>query len=248
LVEIGTEQSRINPKKEHEESNVMAKKKTTRKDLVKGTDEFLSLSSRAVIFFNTHVTGFKYVGMGILVIAVVYLGINTYMSYVNKKGQNAYNVAYDTLKQNMKPGTSPEALKESEELFDKVIDEYSMSKAARLALPQVAYLKFADKKYDEAIALYEEFSEKIPSDGDFNSLTKLALAACYEAKGDRTTAIGLLNAVLSRSDDPFRETAMYSLALLYRSESQPEKAKEILKEFVDQYKTSPFLPMAKALL
>ena len=226
----------------------MAKKKISRKELLKGPDEFLTLSSRAVNYYTAHTKMFKYAGLAIAVIVVVYLGINTYMRYVNKKGQNAYNFAYDTLSKNMGPGADAEGLKKSDELFDKVIDDYGLSKAARLALPQVAYLKFADKKYDEAIALYKEFSKKISGEGDFDSLTNLALAACYEAKGDNKTAIQHLNAILDRPADPFKETAMYSLARLYRLDGQSEKAREMLKEFIEKYKTSPFLPMAKARL
>ena len=139
-------------------------------------------------------------------------------------------------------------MKKSEDLFDRVIDEYGLSKAARLALPQLAYLKFADKKYDEAIALYEEFANEVSEDRDYQSLTNLALAACYEAKGDLKKAIENLNPILDRADDPFRETAMFSVARLDRLDGQPDKAKKILEEFVEQYKTSPFLPMAKAQL
>lgn len=226
----------------------MAKKKTSRKELLRGTDEFLSLSTRAFNFFNTHMTLFKYLGLAIAIIVVVYLGVYKYLDYVNKKGQNAYNIAYDTLIQNMRPGAGPQGLKRSEELFEAVIDEYGISKAARLALPQVAYLKFVDKKYDEAIALYTEFSKKISGDTDYESLTSLALAACHEAKGDLKKAMETLNPILDRPDNPFRETAMLSLARLYRLNAQPEKAREILKQFVQEYKTSPFLAIAKARL
>jgi hypothetical protein len=41
---------------------------------------------------------------------------------------------------------------------------------------------------------------------------------------------------------------MLSLERVYRIDNQPEKATEILKKFVQEYKTSPFLPMALARL
>jgi outer membrane protein assembly factor BamD (BamD/ComL family) len=41
---------------------------------------------------------------------------------------------------------------------------------------------------------------------------------------------------------------MLSIARLYRLDHKDEKSKEILKEFVEKYPTSPFLPMAKARL
>jgi hypothetical protein len=41
---------------------------------------------------------------------------------------------------------------------------------------------------------------------------------------------------------------MLNLERLYRLDNQPEKARDILEKFIEDYKTSPFLPMAKARL
>ena len=43
------------------------------------------------------------------------------------------------------------------ELFQKVKNQYSRSKAGRLALPELAFMRLQEKKYDEAISLYSEF-------------------------------------------------------------------------------------------
>jgi len=61
-------------------------------------------------------------------------------------------------------------------------------------------------------------------------------------------AILILSPIVEAPDNLFRETAMLSLERVYRIDNQPEKANEILKKFVQEYKTSPFLPMAKARL
>ena len=224
----------------------MAKKKITRKELLKGTDEFLSFSSKAVNFISTHMREIKLVGLAIAILAVAYLGLTTYLRYVNKHGQNAYNTAYNTLAKEMKPDPNPDNLRKSEELFRKVTDGYGRSKAATLALPQIAYLKFLDKKYDEAIVLYQKFFDKVSGNAEYESLANLALAACFEAKGDLKTAIETLIRVVNTPDNSFREAAKLSLARLYRLDHMPEKAKEILKEFAQEYTDSPFLPLAKA--
>ncbi len=226
----------------------MAKKKVTRKELLKGPDEFLTFSSKAVDFINTHQRQLRFLGVVIAVIVIAYLGGHMYLKFVNEKGQDAYNAAYNILTENMKPNADPENLQESEELFAEVIDKHGLSKAARLAFPQAGYVKFVEKKYDDAIVLYREFLDKVSGDTGYESLTSLGLAACYEAKGDLKTAIETLKPIVEVPDDPFKETAMLSLARLYRLDNKPEKAKEILKEFVEKYETSPFHPMAKAHL
>ena len=226
----------------------MAKKKKSRKELLKSPDEFMTFSEKALQFYHSHERQFQYLGMAIVAIVIVYLALNTYMRYVNSKGQEAYNAAYYALMRNLKDKPGLESLKESGALFAKVIDEHGSSKATRLAIPQVAFGKFIEKNYDEAIALYEEFLDSVSGEGQYSSLARLALAACYEAKGEVKRALKTLAPVFEGQDDPFKESAMLSQARLYRLDNKPEKEKEVLRRFVEEYKTSPFLPFAKARL
>ncbi len=226
----------------------MAKKKVSRKEFLKGPDEFLTFSSKAINFFSTHVRELQYVGLAIAIIIIGYLAIYSYLRYENKHGQDAYNTAFYTFGKSLKVDLDPEELKKSQELFEAVINNYGMSKAARLALPQIAYIKFLEKRYDEAIAFYRRYLEKVSGDKQYESLTNLALAGCYEAKGDLKGAIDILIPIIENRDDPFRETAMFSLARLYRLYNKPEKEKKVLKNFVEEYSNSPFAPMAKTRL
>lgn len=226
----------------------MAKQKVTRKELLKKPDEFLSISARAVVFVREHQKHFSYAGIVVLAAIVVYLGINTYLNYSNKKGQGAYNAAYYDLMARMNEKGEEKDLKEPEELFRKVMDEYGRSKVSRLAPPQVAFLKYRDKKYDEAIGLYLRFIEDVPQNSPYRSLAGVALAACYEEKGELEKAIERLKAVILGPDDFFKEQAMLSLARVYTLSNQKDKAREILEDFVSTYPTSPFLPQAKARL
>ena len=223
-------------------------KKISRKELLKGTDEFLTFSGKAVNFMTTHQRELKYAGVVIAILVVAYLGITTYLRYVNKNGQNAYNTAYQTLTKEMKPDANPDNLLKSEELFNKVTDDYGLSKVAQLALPQIAYLKFLDKKYDDAIGLYQKFLDKVAGNTEYELMTNLALAACFEAKGDLKTAMETLIPVIEIPDSSFSEPAMLSLARLYRLDNKPEKAREVLNKFVEQHGDSPLLPFAKAQL
>jgi predicted negative regulator of RcsB-dependent stress response len=223
-------------------------KKISRKELLKGTDEFLTFSGKAVNFMTTHQRELKYAGVVIAILVVAYLGVTTYLRHVNKNGQNAYNTAYQTLTKEMKPDANRDNLLKSEELFSKVTDDYGLSKVAQLALPQIAYLKFLDKKYDEAIGLYQKFLDKVAGNTEYELMTNLALAACFEAKGDLKSATEILIPVIEIPDSSFSEPAMLSLARLYRLDNKPEKAREILNKFVEQHLDSPLLPFAKAQL
>ena len=146
----------------------MAKKRVTRKQLLKGPDEFLTFTEKAALFIREHDREFKYIAGAVAAILLIYLGVNAGMGYINKKGQSAYNMAYNLMgAQNMDLSPESEELKQSAELFQKVIDDYGLSKASRLALPELAYVKMVEKKYDEAIHLYQEFLDKAPDNSPF---------------------------------------------------------------------------------
>ena len=105
-----------------------------------------------------------------------------------------------------------------------------------------------EKKYDEAIPLYQEFLDKAPENSPYQSLARIAIATCHEAKGEFEQAIEILNQVTTLVDDLFKEQVLFSLARIHRVAGQKDKAKEILEEFVEKYQDSPFLPLAKAHL
>jgi outer membrane protein assembly factor BamD (BamD/ComL family) len=223
-------------------------KKTTRKELLKSPDEFLTLSSRAIQYAKTHQRRLKIVGIAVAVAALAYLAVQSYFRHINAGGQETYNTAYRSLAEKTGPQPSAEGLKEAETLFRKVEEEYGLSKAAMLAAPQIAYLKFESRDYDAAIAEYQRFLKKFSDRPAYGGLAKLALAACHEAKGDFKTAIGLLSPFSADDRADFRETAVWGLARLYRLDNQPEKARETLNAFIAKYPDSPLVPTAKALL
>jgi predicted negative regulator of RcsB-dependent stress response len=226
----------------------MAAKKLSKKELQK-EDEFVSFSTRALMYARAHAKKFKIAGAAVGVIVVVYLCVWGYLGHVDRKGQAAYNEAYYALLQGLsQPQQDPVKLKGVEEGFRKVIDQYSLSGAGRLAYPELAHLKFTEKKYDEAIPLYQAYLKEFPAASLYHSLAQLALAGCYEGKGETEKAVEALKGVLSGPEDAASEIASFSLARLYRASGQVDKSRETLKAFAEKYKDSPFLPMAKAFL
>jgi outer membrane protein assembly factor BamD (BamD/ComL family) len=226
----------------------MAAKKTTRKELLKSPDEFITFSSRAFEFFMAHVRELKIAGMVVLGLLVCYLAGYAYFWYVNQKGQAAYNEAFYQITDSAEPEKYRENLKKAVEIFQGVIEAHGWSDAAELAIPQVAYGKFVNGEYDQSIKLYSDFRKEVSGDPDFVTLSDLAIAACHEAAGDFKKAIDALKLVLDGPDSPFKESAAYSLTRVYRLDHQADQAQTALKSFIEKYPSSPLVPMAKAHL
>ena len=225
----------------------MAKGKKTRKELLSTNDEFITLSGKAFELAGKYKKQLEIAGCCILVIALLYMGGNLYLKNLNSRAQDAYNIGYYTLSENMGTEKKQEELDKSREDFAKVLEDYKMSSLASLALPQMAYIDFLQKKYDDAISKYQEYL-KNTSEEPYASLAKLALSVCFEEKKDYDKAIGTLEKVTAGKDDYSKEQAMLDLARIYRLKNDYAKSNEILKDFIEKFPSSPSLSAAKAAI
>ncbi len=226
----------------------MAKKKVKRKELLKEPDEFLTFSARAFNWVSTHRNQLVTAAVIIGVLIGLYVAGWGYWRYTNKKAQEAYNQAYSILLKSLHPDASPEEWKKAEEGFKRVFEDYGLSKVAPLALPEAAMAAYLQGRYDEAIKLYKKFLGEMGQETLYQTLTRLAMATCFEAKGDPASAKEVLQEVLNGPDGPFKALAHLSLARVYSSTTEEDKAKKSLEQFLKQLPDSPFVPVAKAML
>jgi len=226
----------------------MAKKKTTRKELLKKDDEFISLSTRFFEYVSTHGKQIQYLTVSVMIIIAIVIGISFYFKHLNKKSLAAYNLAYTNLVSDSSSDISEDTITKSIEELDSLIKKYGWTKMATLAIPQLAYLKFGQGKYDEAISLYQTYLKKDKSASIYHLMTHFGLAAAYEAKSEHQSAIQHLKKIIDDENNFLKEEALFSLGRLYALSGQQEMSKEIFKDFVNQFKESPLVPLAKANL
>ncbi|MBN2033466.1 MAG: tetratricopeptide repeat protein [Deltaproteobacteria bacterium] len=220
----------------------MARQKIKRKDLLKSPDEFLTLTERALNFVRDRARYFHFAGIAVAAVALVYIGVTTYLNYVDQKAQDAYFTAYSEVRE------EKAELEKAEELFKKVAKEYRFSSVSKLVAPQIGYLKYGEKKYDEALAFYKTFVNQFSEGSPYHSLATLALAAVHEQKGEPDKGIDLLRDLSSIPGNVFMEQTLLSLGRLYQLTDQHEKAREIYKDFTGRFATSPFMAQVKAYL
>ncbi len=226
----------------------MAKKKPTRKALLKEPDEFLTLSARFFAWVQNNRRKLQNAGIVVGIILALYVAGYLYYQHVNKKGQNTYNQAYSILLEAISPELDQNKLTESQKIFKKLIDSYSFSKVSRLAFPQAAFICFLQGEYDKAINLYEKFLKEMDDNPHYQVLTEIALAACYEQKKDLKAAEKLLAPLCNGPDHPFKEFSILALSRVYRMENQKQKSDDLLKNFIKEFPDSPFVPLAKSFI
>jgi tetratricopeptide (TPR) repeat protein len=226
----------------------MARKRETRKELLKKEDELISFSTRIYRSVVEHRKKIQWAAICVVALLVIVAGISLYFRHINQKALAAYNKAYKNLVSSSSSQGSQESIQKSTEELERLIQEYGWTKMAKLAIPQLAYLKFGQGNYDEAISLYATYLEKLGDDSIYRPMSYFGLAACYEAKADYQTAIAHLKRIIENDAVFLKEEAMFSLGRMYDLSGQKELSEESFQKFVDQFPQSPFLPLAKARL
>ncbi len=225
----------------------MAKAKKSRKELLSTNDEFITFSGKMLRYAGEHKKQMEIVGYCILAVILIFIGANYYFKNLNSKAQDAYNVGYYAISENMMADKNEEELTKSRENFAKVLADYKMSSVADLTLPQMAYIDVLEKKYDDAISKYQEYLND-SSEEPYSSYAMLALSVCFEEKGDYDQAISSLEKAAAGKDDYSREQAMLGLARIYRLKNDYAKSDEILKDFIEKFPASTSISVAKAAL
>lgn len=226
----------------------MAKKRVTRKELLKKEDEFISLSARIYQHVVEYRKQIQWAAICVLAIMVIVVGISLYFRHLNAKALAAYNMAYKSLASESSSQAAKQSIQRSTEELDRLIREYGWTKVATLAIPQLAYLKFGKGKYEEAISLYETYLETVKTDSIYRSMAYFGLAACYEAKGEHQSTIRYLNKIIENDTAFLKEEAMFSLGRVYELSGRRDLSKDTFQKFVSQFPQSPLLPLAKAHL
>jgi predicted negative regulator of RcsB-dependent stress response len=226
----------------------MTKNKISRKELLKSQDEFITLSSKAIEFVKEHKRQFDYLVMAILGLIVIYIGGYTYVKYMNKKGMEVYNTAYQAAIKAEADSKDVMAEKKVKGLFEQVANDYGSYKAGKLAIPEVARAEYNEKQYDKAIANYEKYLATVTDNDPYKALARLSISICYEAKGEYDKAAQPLEKIMEGPDDPIKEQAMLGLARVYRLSNKQDKSNEILKQFKEKFPKSAFLDLADSFL
>ncbi len=196
----------------------------------------------------------KYINYTLYPLIIIFIALAAfygYRTYINKKAEQEFNSALTLLMKNINKSPKNKELKKALNMFEHIVNNYSLSKYSNLSMPFLGYLYFLEGNYDKSIKFYSKFKNKIHtySSMEYIALSNLAISSCYEQKKDLNKAIKILNKFCEEHpESPFREFALLSLERLYRLNNNYDKEKKTIKEFIRDYPNSPFFYMVKSHL
>ena len=222
----------------------MAKKKVTRKQLLKQPDEFISFSNR-IIGLGVEYKQSLMISMGVLcVMILVYVGIQ----FVSQRSRaQAFTLLGDAVTryelENIKNGPEKAYAAVDAEL-ELLLRKYGSNAVGRLARVTFAQYNYAAGHLDRAIALYDEARADFDMDSLYRGLIDSGLGYAYTARGDLHKAIVHFEQVAFGPVIGLQSDALFNLGLLYDRTGQLAKSAAAFKQIKEEHAASFYAKIA----
>ncbi len=216
-----------------------------KKDKLRGQDEFLSLSQRALRYAQGH-TRQVYAGFGVLAVAVILTTLVAMIHSASRKKVMALEGEalryYDMNSPAPGAGTmSPsERLKKADSLFNEIVESHGGSPAWAVALYYKANSDMELGDMDAAIAGYNRLVDNVAGDPLMTSLALKRLAEAYQAKGDRQGAVSAYMRIIKIKGGYLKDETYLRLADTYAAMGRKDEAVMGLRAMVKDFPGSPF--------
>ena len=132
--------------------------------------------------------------------------------------------------------------------FQEIINKYSRSSSAPIALYYSGNSYLGLGQYEEAIQAYRKFAEKYPGQEAILPLVYINLGHSYMNKKDYNNAISAFKQVLTLKDSAISDRAVYETARAYEASGDNLSAVERYEYLTKTYPASPWSQDAKAKL
>lgn len=224
----------------------MAKKRLTRKELVKKPDEFITFSGTVIQWARDNAKALTYGAVAFFALIVL---TAVYHYYVENREMAAATLlsqsmtAYENAIRAQK--TPAEALEMVQPDLEALVDTFGGYDAGRHGRLFFAHISLSAGKPDQAIELYQASLAGYPGDASLENAILNGLAMAYMQKGDRATAIDHFERVLDGEDALLKDAALFSLGRLYTQEGDAQKSLDAYRRLSTDFPNSIYAAMAK---
>ena len=221
----------------------MAKKKKSRKQLLKEPDEFITFTGKAITFVTGYQKQISYMLCTIVAVALIFFG---YRFFAQRAETKAFTLLgqiqskYDTL---IKTSSETAAYGQVSEAFQSIIKKYGGNAGGKLARVIYANISYDARQYEKAIALYKQSLTDFKEDKFVYNLILSNLGHAYQRVEDGQNAAAYFEKAASATDSPIREEALFNLGLMYEKLGESAKRQKTLQEILNNHPDSIYFDM-----
>jgi tetratricopeptide (TPR) repeat protein len=223
----------------------MAKKRVTRKQLLKEPDEFITTTGNLIKWAQEHKRQLL-VGCGLFVGALILtVSYGYYQQIQSDKASLLYHqamVKYQNAGGEKDPAAALGAARSD---LERLSDQYRGQPAGKLGRVLFANLSLASQAQDEAVSIYTSALNDFGSDISLANFIHNGLGAAYSRNGDFDAAIEHYEKIVSSTSAVLKDSALFHLGRLYEAMGQTDKSQEAYRQLSTDFPDSMFAEIAK---
>ena len=223
----------------------MAKKKVTRKQLLKEPDEFITLTSKVIQWCRQYPKQLTYGIAAVVAVIIVLVAVKTINDYRSRAAAELLSQSITRVKVAEKEGSEP--IDGMGAQFDQLITSYGGQPAGRLGRIIYAHIQLTAGDLDKAIGLYQEALKDFKQDPSLMNIIYNGLASAYEQKEVTDEAIAYFERISQGEGKVLRDRALFHLGRLYRLNNEMEKSRQAYSRLVSDFPESIYTPVAEEL-
>lgn len=222
----------------------MAKKRVTRKQLLKEPDEFITTTGQVISWAKENA---KALGIGATLFFAVIIAVSIF-AFVNQRRAAAANQLlgqmiekYQT-EAGVKDGGA--ALAAASGDFDVLIDSYGGQPAGKLGRLLYGHMASMAHDYDKAIENYQKALDDFGDDAALYNIIHNGLGVAYQEKGDYPNAIAHFQKIADGPDSLLKDTALFHLGKLLGQIGKAEESRQAYQRLIDEFPNSSYAGIA----
>lgn len=223
----------------------MAKKRVTRKQLLKEPDEFITTTGRLIAWGKEHA---KALGIGTTLFFTIIIAVSIYV-FVNERRSTAAHMMFGqaVLKYQTEAGKKDgvAALSAVSGDFDTLMDSYGGQPAGKLGRLFYGHMGTMADDYDKAIEYYQKALDDFGDDAALRNIIHNGLGAAYQQKGDYPKAIAHFQKIADGPDSVLKDAALFNLGKLLAQLGKSEESRQAYQRLIDDFPNSAYAGIAR---
>jgi tetratricopeptide (TPR) repeat protein len=223
----------------------MAKKKVTRKQLLKEPDEFITITGQLIAWAKENT---KALGIGATLFFAIIIAVSIY-AFVNGRRATAANMMFGQALEKYQTEAGEKgglaAFSAVSGDFDTLIDSYGGQPAGKLGRLFYGHMGAMAEDHDKAIAYYQRALNDFGDDPALRNIIHNGLGAAYQQKGDYPKAIAHFQKVADGPDSVLKDAALFNLGKLFGQLGKTEESRQAYQRLMDDFPNSPYANIAR---
>jgi tetratricopeptide (TPR) repeat protein len=220
---------------------MVAEKKVSRKELLNEPDEFITVSSRAIIYARENTRSILIAGAVAVLVVMAYVGYGQYREYRKTVAHKAFESAHRQYEMISRETTPPkgEMLDQLLAEFDKVAAQFSGSIAAEKAKLYSGHVLYMKGDYKEALDRYNKMQSTSLATGGLMPLFLYHTGMTRLALKEYEQALTIFEQLSKEVNSPYRREAYASIARVYELMGKDKEAVQAYRQYLKMFPEAP---------